>query len=220
MIRKALKWGLIGFIALMVIGALLPSEETPKKEQASVNEQQPVASQKKQEKPQQKERPAALKEKMATVGQEVRAGDMLWVVNDAYYTTELPDIFGIAPPKEGNFVVVDFTLTNQRNEAVTLDQSHLILKDSTGNTYQADTDTFSFIPVEKDIFLTQINPDVAQEGRVIFSVGPDAQGFVLTLDDLELLEDAQAKVDLGTLSEPPPAASSATATASASAAAQ
>jgi hypothetical protein len=77
MIRKALKWGLIGFIALMVIGALLPSEETPKKEQASVNEQQPVASQKKQEKPQQKERPADLKEKMATVGQEVRAGDML-----------------------------------------------------------------------------------------------------------------------------------------------
>jgi hypothetical protein len=82
------------------------------------------------------------------------------VVNDAYYTTELPDIFGIDPPKEGNFVVVDFTLTNQRNEAVTLDQSHLILKDSTGNTYQADTDTFSFIPVEKDIFLTQINPDI------------------------------------------------------------
>jgi Domain of unknown function (DUF4352) len=160
MIRKALKWGLIGFIALMVIGALLPSEETPKKEQASVNEQQPVASQKKQEKPQQKERPADLKEKMATVGQEVRAGDMLWVVNDAYYTTELPDIFGIDPPKEGNFVVVDFTLTNQRNEAVTLDQSHLILKDSTGNIYQADTDTFSFISVEKDIFLTQINPDI------------------------------------------------------------
>jgi hypothetical protein len=137
--------------------------------------------------------------KNAAIGDTVRVGDAEWTVTNARRAKVLRQkgfgSFGDA--KQGNFVIVGFTFTNQSNEAVTLDTISLPLHDSQGRVYEADTDTFGYIPAEKDIFLTQVNPGVTQEGAVIYTVAPDASGFTLHAGDLEFFGADEAKIALG-----------------------
>jgi hypothetical protein len=58
-------------------------------------------------------------------------------------------------------------------------------------------------------------PGISQDGRVVYEVPPDAEGFTLTVDDVELMEDKSAVFDLGGISPRAydPSSASATATA-------
>ena len=142
---------------------------------------------------------AAEAAKNASIGETVRVGDAEWTVTKARYATQLRQKgFGsFGDTKQGNFVVVDFTFTNQSNESVTLDTISLPLYDSKDRVYESDSDTFGYIPTEKDIFLTQVNPGVTQEGQIIYSVAPDASGFTLHAGDLEFFGADEAKIQLG-----------------------
>ena len=155
--------------------------------------------------------------KSASVGDTVEVGNVEWTVTDAFLTNQLKSSFGTQ--KQGRFVVIDFTFTNNRDEQVTLDPDlHMVLKDSQGREFGTDPDAYEFMPTDLDIFLEPVNPGVSTDGRVIYQVPPDATGFTLKLDDVEFLEDKSAMFDLGNIQlrvyEEP---SSATATASASA---
>ena len=134
------------------------------------------------------------------IGEAVAVGDASWVVTDAQRASQLADTFGGALPlKQGNFVVVDFNFTNNGNDSKTLHSGALQLVDSSGRTSNPDTDTFGYIPSEKNIFLNQVNPGVTQPGEVIFSVSPDGYGYRLLLKDTNLFKSStnQAYVDLG-----------------------
>jgi len=115
-------------------------------------------------------------------------------------------------------VVVDFTFTNNRDEEVTLDpELHMVLKDSKGREFGTDPDAYEFMPTNLDIFLEPVNPGVSKDGRVIYQVAADANGFTLKLDDVELMEDKSAVFDLSNITQQPydsSASASATATAS------
>src|SRR5215208_132122 len=154
------------------------------------------------------------------VGETAKVGNVEWRLTDAYYTQQLKSNFGTQ--KRGNFVVVDFTFTNNRDEEVTLDpELHMTLKDSTGREFGADSDAFEFVPTRLNIFLEPVNPGISQDGRVVYEVPPDAEGFTLTVDDVELMEDKSARYELGNLrpgtfnfnSASPAATATATATA-------
>ncbi len=153
--------------------------------------------------------------KNAAVGDTVRVGNVQWKVTDAFLTNQLKSNFGTQ--KRGRFVVVDFTFTNNRDEEVTLDpELHMVLKDSSGREFGTDLDAYEFMPVDLDIFLEPVNPGVSTDGRVIYEVPSDANGFTLKLDDVELMEDESAVFDLSNipLQEYDSASASATATAS------
>ena len=149
------------------------------------------------------------------VGQTAKVGNVEWEVSDAYLTNQLKSNFGTQ--KQGRFVVVDFTFTNNRNEEVTLDPDlHMILKDSKGREFGTDVDAWEFVPTDLNIFLEPVNPGVSTDGRVIYEVADDANGFTLKLDDVELMEEESAVFDLGNipLQEYDSASASAAATAS------
>lgn len=132
------------------------------------------------------------------VGQTAQVANVQWKVTDAFLTEQLKSNFGTQ--KRGDFVVVDFTFTNNRPEEVTLDpELHMILKDSQGREFGSDIDAYEFVPMDLDIFLEPVNPGLSQNGRVIYEVAPDAAGFALTLDDVEMMEDKSAVFDLGNL---------------------
>jgi len=136
----------------------------------------------------------------AQIGETVTVGDASWVVTDAYPTNQIDDTYGgVLPDKQGNFVVVDFRFTNDGNETKTLHQQAVQLIDSAGRESDPDTDTFGYIPQERNIFLEQVNPGVSKNGQVIFSVAPGGSGYKLQLKDTNLLqrERNQAEVDLG-----------------------
>lgn len=141
-----------------------------------------------------------------------------WKVKEAFFTDQLKSTFGTQ--KRGNFVVVDFTFTNNRPEEVTLDpELHMVLKDSQGREFGADVDAYEFVPTDLDLFLEPVNPGLSADGRAIYEVAPDAAGLTLTLDDVEMMEDQSAVFDLGNLSSQAYDPSSASASASASPAA-
>jgi Domain of unknown function (DUF4352) len=100
-------------------------------------------------------------------------------------------------PKQGNFIIVDFLFTNNGDEAVTLDSASLSLLDADGRTSEPDTDTFGYIPPDKDVFLNQVNPGVTDDGQVIFTVAPGAAGFTLEVGDAAFFSDENARIDLG-----------------------
>ena len=133
-----------------------------------------------------------------TVGQTATVGNVEWTVTDAFVTDLLKSTFGTQ--KRGRFVVVDFTFTNNRPEEVTLDpELHIILRDAQGREFGTDFDAWEFVPTDLNIFLEPVNPGLSQDGRVIYEVPPDAEGFVLILDDVEFWEDKTARYDLGAL---------------------
>jgi hypothetical protein len=116
-------------------------------------------------------------------------------VTNARQATELTGEF--VEPKQGNFVIVDFDFTNNGDEPVTLDSASLALLDGEGRKFEADPDTFGYIDPSKDIFLNQVNPGVTQQGEVIYTVAPDASGFVLSAGDTQMFGGENVFVDLG-----------------------
>jgi Domain of unknown function (DUF4352) len=167
------------------------------------------------------ESPQEKPEKVYAVGETVQVANVEWTVSDAYRTPVLESTFGTS--KQGDFIVVDFTFTNNRSEEVTLDpEMHMILKDSQGREFGTDVDAWEYVPPELNLFLEPVNPGVTQDGRVIYEVSPDAQGFTLTVDDVEMMEDKSATYDLSAIpsvSAGGDGAANATASASASASA-
>src|ERR671916_478549 len=152
-----------------------------------------------------------------SVGETAQAGNVEWKVTDAFLTDQLKSTFGTQ--KGGDFVVVDFTFTNNRPEEVTLDpELHMVLKDSQGREFGSDTDAWEFVPPNLNIFLEPVNPGISKDGRVVYQVPSDAKGFTLTLDDVEMMEDKTAVFDLGNIKPRAydPASASATASATAS----
>ncbi len=168
-------------------------------EQQAEEERQAAEEQKRQEEAAAAKKAAEAEAAKAVIGETVRAGDAEWTVT---YATRKPELrqkgFGqFGESKQGDFVVMDFTFTNLASDSVTLDTLSLPLFDSEGRQYEADTDTFGYIPVEKDIFLNQVNPGVTQEGQIIYSVAPDASGFTVHAGDLSLFGGEEAKITLG-----------------------
>ena len=96
--------------------------------------------------------------------------------------TELRDTCGSAkysagPPKTGNFILVDFFVTNSSNERIRYRDVGLNLYDSKGHQYEPK-DVFGYICEDKDIHLLMwIDPGTTQEAQVVYSVPPDASGF-------------------------------------------
>ena len=134
----------------------------------------------------------------AEVGETLTVGGAEWVVQDASQTEVLRSQFGSAgSDKQGDFVIVDFTFTNNTGEAVTLDPVNMTLIDGEDREFEADTDTFEYVPVEKDIFLEQVNPGVTQEGRIIFTTAPDASDFTLEVGGADFLSSETGRVNLG-----------------------
>ena len=131
----------------------------------------------------------------AGIGEPLRVGDVTWVVQDAKKATELTSSY--EKPIRGDFVVVDFTFTNEDKEAATLDTASMALVDSEGRKNEADPDKFGYIPDGRNIFLENVNPGVTDQGQAIFTVAPGATGFELELGDADLFSDTKGTVPLG-----------------------
>ena len=131
----------------------------------------------------------------AKIGEPLRVGSVTWVVQDAKTVTELTSSY--EKPVRGNFVVVNFTFTNEGKEAATLDTASMALVDSEGRRNEADPDKFGYIPDGRNIFLENVNPGVTDQGQAIFTVAPGSTGFELELGDAELFSDAKGTVPLG-----------------------
>jgi hypothetical protein len=139
------------------------------------------------------------REPTVAIREPVTVGDVQWTVTNARTAKQLrQEEFGqFGETKRGDFVIVDFDFTNRSSEPITLSQQSLALIDSSGNKSEPDTDTFGYIPRNRNIFLEQVNPGVTKQGQVIFTVASGASGFKLQAGDADVWTDENGYVDLG-----------------------
>lgn len=134
------------------------------------------------------------------IGDPITVGDMTWTVTNARQENQLVQQ-GIsrknAKTEQGNFVVVDFDFTNNGKEAVTLDNESLALIDSEGRESKPSSDTSTYVPQDRRIFLERINPGVTRSGEAIFEVAPGSSGFQLQAGDANMFTDENGYVKLG-----------------------
>lgn len=140
--------------------------------------------------------PAQGDEAAASIGDVVTVGDVQWSVTGAEELDELLSDKGEYEP--GNFVMVDIALRNNTNQDLTLATPLLTLVDDQGREFEADIETnFDFLYPEENMFVEQIRPGSVKEGKVIFAVASDSEGFELQVGEARFASDETASIDLG-----------------------
>jgi uncharacterized protein DUF4352 len=143
---------------------------------------------------------------VASVGEPVKVGDVQWAVTDAQHSDILVSRLGT---EEGNFVIVDVTFLNSSNQDITLATPFATLIDSEGREFEADIEyNFLHVYASENMFVDHVQPGATKEGKILFSVDPDASGFKLRVGEARFGSSETADIDLGRLrSATSPAAS-------------
>lgn len=142
-----------------------PVEEETKSESTTANPEK-AKEEKKKEEP-----------KAFGIGEEVNVGDMTYKVNGTSTATEVGP--SVLPQKaKGKYLVVDVTLKNNGNEAVTVDSSFFKLKRGE-KTYETDSmgsmsaNQGEDGAIENSFFLQELNPEMEISGKVVFDLAPE-----------------------------------------------
>jgi hypothetical protein len=115
--------------------------------------------------------------KIFGIGEQVTVGDMVYTVTNKSTADQVGP--SILPEKASEkFIVIDVTVRNNGNEAVTVDSSFFKLKRGE-KTYEADTAASMSAnqgengTIENSFFMQQLNPDSEMSGRIVFDVAPE-----------------------------------------------
>jgi hypothetical protein len=192
--------GLIGLAAALVIGALaatgvLSQAATSPNVGGSKVEISPEAD---------KVRPTT-----SSIDRSVRAGKLLWTVEEARRVNVLPG-FALPPdPLHGDFVTISFSVENISDGPVTLGTESMTLLDEKGReSPPAASINSEYVEPENAILFNErrlLEPGEENRGRVNFdltvpfeiSPSADLSGFRLRLDDDDPTRREEKYVDLG-----------------------
>lgn len=162
-------------IVIIVIGALESAgggDDEEKAEPASASAS--TTEKKSDNKPKTEKK---VEKKSFEIGDTVKVGDMVYNINKKGIADEVgPSV--LTTKASGKFVVLDVTLKNNGNKAVTVDASFFKLKRG-DKTYEADTEASMSANQSEDgnidnsFFLQEVNPDSEIKGRVVFDVAPE-----------------------------------------------
>ena len=177
-----------GVVFLILVGFIAGcgGEEAPSSSADGVDEQAEA---------EQKAEPAKA-ESAASIGDPISVGDAQWTVTDVVQSDMLVSRLGT---EEGNFIIVDVTFSNNSNQDVTLATPFLTLLDGQGREIEADIeDNFLHVYADENMFVDHVKPGATKEGKVIFSVDPDASGLKLQVGEARFASNKTAYIDLGT----------------------
>lgn len=181
--KKFFKFGCLGIIALIVIGIIVAvaggGDDTSKTSSETKDKTTESASK-------EKSKDKAKEEKTYKIGDKIVVGDM------EYTVTKLGTADSVGPSvlptnASGKYVVLDVTLKNNGNEAVTIDTSFFKLQRG-DKTYEADASASMSAnqgedgAIDNSFFLQSLNPDSEISGKVVFDVAEE----VANADDLSV----------------------------------
>jgi len=109
-------------------------------------------------------------EKAVTLGKPATAGDFVWTIKKVSKKDQLTAQYMDPLKAQGTFVILDGEVANNGKEAKTIDGSSLKIIDGEGREFEASTETTGYITEKKDVFLTQLNPDLKRQIQVVFDV--------------------------------------------------
>lgn len=117
----------------------------------------------------QKEEKASKKEEVASIGEAVKVGDVVFTVHGKETAKTIGDQY-VSQDAQGTYLILDVTVKNEGKEAITTDSSFFKLK--TGETtYESDGTADMYINDANNVFfLAQVNPGNETRGKIAFDV--------------------------------------------------
>lgn len=179
--KKFLKVGCLGFIAIIVIGVIIAiasnkgDGDDPKSASAQVNASDASGNGSASAAPKKTE-----EKKMKTIGEELKVGDVVFKVNETSTTKEIKDgnFLSYKPSSEGSvFLIVNVTVKNTGKERINTDSSYFELRK--GDIKYAPS---TLITTDNKFFVYEgINPGLAQTGNVAFEIPENEKDFILNV---------------------------------------
>jgi hypothetical protein len=116
----------------------------------------------------------------AKVGEPAEVADVTFTVNSVEETSEINsgNEFIDNVTTNGKFVILDVTVENGKNEAITIDSNYFKIITGEGTEYEPHSsgDVMMALGDEAtDFFLEQINPNLDKTGKVVFEVSDDVE---------------------------------------------
>lgn len=168
--KKVFKLGCFGFIGLIVLIIIISAVSSGGDSDTTSNEP-------KEEVTKEKKKDAPKKEKIYGIGDVVKVGDLEYTIKEKKEADQVGP--SVLPEKaSGKFVVLEVSLKNKGNEAVTADASFFKLKRGE-KVYEADSAASISAnqgedgQIENSFFLQEVNPDSEAAGKVVFDVAPE-----------------------------------------------
>lgn len=167
--KKFFKLGCFGFIGLIVLIIIISAVSSGGDSDTSSNEPKEEVKEKKKDAPK--------KEINYGIGDVVKVGDLEYTIKEKKEADQVGP--SVLPEKaSGKFVILEVSLKNKGNEAVTADASFFKLKRGE-KVYEADSAASISAnqgedgQIENSFFLQEINPDSEAAGKVVFDVAPE-----------------------------------------------
>ncbi|MBM7702920.1 DUF4352 domain-containing protein [Metabacillus iocasae] len=169
------KWW-VWVLAVIIIGSIASGGEEeiattePKSEEASADVKAETAaaeSAKKEEK------------KAFGIGEEVKVGNLTYVVNAVEETNKISNILG-DKTTEGKFVVVELTVKNTDKKARLADTNMFKVLTADETEYSADGTLDMYVnEAGEGFFLQDLNPNIGKTGKVVFELPTEATQYDL-----------------------------------------
>ena len=136
---------------------------------------------------------AAVKGKVAGVGDKVTLKGTTYKVTKVRTAASVGDSF-MKTDANGQFVLVNVSLTNRKDEPATIMSQNLKLIGGNGKQYTTSDD--ALLSVDKPLLLEEIQPDNTEKGVLVYDLPRKAvKGANLRVEDL--FSDSTAKIKLG-----------------------
>lgn len=188
---KKLGIGCLGLIAVIILIAVIAGiaggggDETASEEE--IQETQEEAEEGGEAEPSEETNEAVEAEEAeetATLGDTIDVGNIQYTINDVNTTTEVgPSALPTTTSEQ--FIVLDITVMNNGDEAITFDSSYIKLQEG-DRTFEPSPDASMSANqgedgnIENSFFLEEINPGSEVTGSVVFDVAPsvaEAEGL-------------------------------------------
>lgn len=152
-------WALV--VIVIMIAANMGEDTTPVDTASNTDEEKVEASTETKKEEPKKEA------KVSGVGEVVKVGDVEFTVHGVTTAKNVGGEYG--SKSQGTYLILDTTVTNKGNEAITTDTSFFKLLVGE-KTYEADGEASIYANTDTNFFLEQINPDLSAKGLVVFDV--------------------------------------------------
>jgi hypothetical protein len=179
-----MKWGLIGFVGLIVISAIAngggSSSSTTTGDDvggSSARVEQSNPDEQSSTKPECGRRATDECTPRVSMGESVRVDALNWKVTGVETASTLGDMqYGLGEKADGTFVIVNLKVRSSKDESATLTDEVVQLETADGNTYKADTDgTVAAIGQgDQPLWFDDIGPDSTITTKVVFDLPASA----------------------------------------------
>lgn len=181
------KWWVWVIVVIILVGAFGGDDEAEKAveevtepaEAVAAEETKEEVTEEKTEEPAEeeaKEEEPPAEEPNPGIGEEIIVGDVHFTVNETSTAQNVGGEYGV--DAQSQFLILNVTIQNEKNEAVTVDSSFFKLL-SGERTYDSDGTAAIYANDDASFFLESVNPGVALTGNVVFDVPADLENMQL-----------------------------------------